>query len=417
MKFGLRGIRALLQSIGDPHKRLKTIHVAGTNGKGSTAAMIAAILTSAGYRTGLYTSPHLVDFRERIRINGSPIRKADVVAIFKEIQPIIEKNRNTFFEAVTAMAFEYFRRKNIDVAVIETGLGGRLDATNVIRPEVSVITTIGIEHAEILGRTLRSIAREKAGIIKRGVPCVTGVQSRAARSVLQAVARARKSKLMTLDSARTTISEASLEGSLADVEVNDLKLPNLKISLAGKFQIRNALLAISAIDTLRKKRRWAVSDQSIRRGLGNIQRYSGLEARLSVVRHAPLILADVAHNPDAVRSLVRSLKELGSRRLDIIFGVMRDKDYWQMLKELKPITRTLFLVQASTERARSIVDLELAAVRLGIRCRTPRLVREAVSRAIRNRRSRVPILITGSHFVVAESLAYMRRRNYLTINQ
>ena len=184
MKFGLQGIRTLLTSLDHPEKQFSSIHIAGTNGKGSTASMIAAIFTAAGYKTGLYTSPHLVSFNERIRINGKAISSQAVARLATAIHPEVKRNNCTFFEAVTAMAFKYFAESKVDIAVVETGLGGRLDATNILQPLVSVITTIGLEHTQILGASLEKIAFEKGGIIKKGVPCVTGVKSQKAVRVL-----------------------------------------------------------------------------------------------------------------------------------------------------------------------------------------------------------------------------------------
>jgi dihydrofolate synthase/folylpolyglutamate synthase len=417
MKFGLRGIRMLLQSLGNPHRRLKTIHIAGTNGKGSTAAMIAAILTSAGYTTGLYTSPHLIDLRERIRINGKPVPQKVVVQIVRRLRRHIQRNRNTFFEAVTAMAFKYFADRRVDIAVIETGLGGRLDATNVIRPEVSVITTIGLEHVEILGRTLRMIAREKAGIIKRGVPCVTGVESEPVLSVLRKAATARDSRLVIPVDVKTNVRQATLRGSVVDIRFDTMTLDNLGISLPGRFQFRNAMVAVAALNMLSRNGHWTISEKSIRKGLANVQRYTGLEARLSIVRRSPLILADVAHNPEAVRSLIGSLRDLGVERMDIVFGVMRDKNYRLMVRILQPVAGRLFLVQPATGRGRDILELAAETKKLGISYQTYASVREGLRAALEQRRKGVPILITGSNFVVGEALASLRGRNYLTINQ
>ncbi|MGB2867118.1 MAG: folylpolyglutamate synthase/dihydrofolate synthase family protein [Bacteroidota bacterium] len=416
MKFGLTGIRRLLRSVGNPEKAFPSIHVAGTNGKGSTAAMIAAALSAAGYKTGLYTSPHLVDYSERIQINGKPIQHRSIVRIVNHLWPEIHKHNSTFFEVSTALAFKYFADSKIDLAVVETGLGGRLDATNVLKPLVTVITTIGLEHREILGDTLAKIAREKAGIIKRGVPCFTGVDSAEVLAIIQRVAARNRAALHSFREARFKLRKSDLKGSLVDVRIPGSEFRGLRISLAGSFQIRNAILALRTLDEVRRTQKFNIPDRAIRSGFAAIQTHSGLRGRLSIVKNRPLVLVDVAHNRDAMRTLCRSLKELKLRRLRVVFGVMKDKDYRSMVRSLGTIATEVFVVEATTERSRLSSDIAAALEADGTRATLSGGVPDGVRMAL-DGASQVPVLVTGSHFVVGEALAFLEKKKYLTISQ
>lgn len=417
MKFGLRGVRALLKAVDNPHQSFPTVHIAGTNGKGSTAAMLAAMLTAAGYKTGLYTSPHLVDFTERIRINGKPIVKNDVARLTRKLRPFVKRYNPTFFETVTAMAFLYFAETKVDIAVIETGLGGRLDATNVIKPLVSAITTIGLEHTDILGTTIEKIAFEKAGIIKRKVPCVTTVRSAPALKELRHIARLRGSPLTLARTVGTRIVHTDLSETTVHLATNERVYRNLRIGLPGIHQIDNARLALNVVEELRRKSRFVLSESSIRNGLARIKELSGLHARFSVISRKPLMVADVAHNPDAIKMLVASLKSLQVDRCILVFGVSKDKDYVQMIQHLQPIVDRAVVVAAKTERARTTRDLQREFVNLGIPCEAATSVRDGIQRARDLVRSRQHLLLTGSHFVVGEALAFLHGKKYLTINQ
>lgn len=416
MKFGLRGIRALLRALGNPQKQFPSIHIAGTNGKGSTAALLASIFTAAGYKTGLYTSPHVVDFTERIRINGNAIARKDVVRHTSVLRPLVQRHRTTFFETVTAMAFRHFAEQKVDIAVIETGLGGRLDATNVVQPLVSVITNIGLEHTAILGRTIPKIAFEKAGIIKPNTPCLTGERSTEAFRVFRKVARKQKAPLIVVRN-QQTIMHASIRGTRCDLRIGTASYKHLTLALAGEHQIRNAALALATVDRLVRQGRFTISDKAIRAGLAHVEQFSGIQARLSVVLRKPLMIADVAHNPDAIKAMVSSLQKLRIRNVVLLFGVSKDKDYLTMIDYLKPIVDRVVVVAAQTERARSVEDLRQAWVRAGIPTFSADSVRSGLRCVRALARRGEPILVTGSHFVVGETLAMLRRKKYLTINQ
>ena len=416
MKFGLRGIRTLLASLGHPEKQFTSIHIAGTNGKGSTASMIAAMLTAAGYKTGLYTSPHLVSFNERIRVDGNPISSRAVVRLISDMLPEVQLHNNTFFEVVTAMAFKYFADAKVDIAVVETGLGGRLDATNVLKPIISVITTIGLEHTQILGTSLGKIAFEKGGIIKEGIPCITGVKSQKAMDVLTKICKKNKSRLVRVHSHDVHIRRSSLDGLLADFCIAGEKIRNVHVALAGRHQAMNALLALQTIKIAAQQSDFTVDEKAIRDGLLHIQHYSGIQARLSIVRRNPLVIADVAHNPDAVRALCASLQNLQLRTFHIVFGLMQDKNLTPILTALRQIAEHVFVVQARTERSRTSAELAHEFRRAGVTVEEFQSVKGGVSSAL-HQYDGVPVLITGSHFVVGEAIAFLKKEKYLTINQ
>ncbi len=384
MKFGLRNIRALLRFAGNPEKKFHSIHIAGTNGKGSTSSLIAAVLTAAGYKVGLYTSPHLVRFNERIRINGVMISDVALKKYTNYFRPTIEKNHATFFEATTAIAFQYFADRKIDIAVIETGLGGRLDATNVIRPIVSVITSIGKDHTAILGNTLSSIASEKAGIIKNKITCVVGKLPTTALKVIRAAAQAKKSEFII---------------------ANQIKTNNYNIGLHGEFQKHNAMIALQVVRILQSKK-FSISNEAIANGLANVAELTKLRGRFEIINRKPVIILDVAHNPDALNAALQTLKSIKHNTLHIVFGVMKDKEYAKMFSILKTVHPTLYLVQPETDRALALSELEKQALAKKIPFRISNSVTEGVQLAISQMKKNDALLITGSFYVVGEALQF-----------
>jgi dihydrofolate synthase/folylpolyglutamate synthase len=386
MKFGLRNIRSLLRSIGDPQKQFPAIHIAGTNGKGSTSAMIAAIYSAAGFRVGLYTSPHLVRFNERIRINGIEIADKDIVRIVRNLRPEIETTRATFFEATTAVAFQYFAERHVDIAVIETGLGGRLDSTNVIRPLVSVITSIGKDHIEQLGKTFSSIAAEKAGIIKSSVPVVVGNVRGTALATIRKIAASKRSPLLL--SRKIIIPR------------------NVTLQLQGLFQSENARCAIAAIALTSD--RFLIGDAAVKIGLEKTTELTGLHARCETIQHSPAIILDVAHNPDGMRALVRQLKTISIRKLFVVFGVMKDKDYTSMLKEFRGLKPTIICTQPFTERALPVQKLIEVCRVLNFQTLSAATVGDAVESAKKTAGKSGTIVVTGSHYVVGEAMPHCR---------
>jgi dihydrofolate synthase/folylpolyglutamate synthase len=409
IKAGLDTIRALLSFLGNPERRYPSIHIAGTNGKGSTAAMIASILTASGYRTGLYTSPHLVDFTERIRIDGKPMPRGEVADAVRRLEAIIRKRRATFFEATTAIAFEYFAGAGVDAAVIETGLGGRWDATNVITPDVSVITNIGLDHTEYLGTTIRSIAFEKGGIIKRSKPCITGAAQDEALRVLQRLADSRGSELVRGDRASSAdIVERSLEGVRVNLKTREADYGEVKVSLAGDHQARNAQLALLATERfLRAQGRGPLRMIKAAQGLASIRRNSGLHGRLELLTPRPAIIADVAHNPDGMSALSRSLRTLSAGNFLTVFGVMRDKEYGTMAGILSPLSRLTVAVRPSGARALETGQILREFHARGGRALDGGSVAGGMERALREARNDIPVLVTGSHYVVGEAMKFL----------
>lgn len=386
IKFGLRNIRTLLRFVDNPHRSFRTIHIAGTNGKGSTSSMIAAILTAAGYKVGLYTSPHLVRFNERIRINGKMISDGDIVRYTKLLKPEIQRCKATFFEATTAMAFKYFADQNVDVAVIETGLGGRLDSTNVVKPVVSVITSIGKDHMEQLGDTLALIAGEKAGIIKRKVPIVIGDIRGVSRTVIVKKAEGKRSPI---------------------IDSSKIQLPgNLALGLKGKHQISNARTALAAVNIACKY--FVVGDKAIRLGLERTAHYTGLRARFEIVSGTPDILFDVAHNPDGMKTLVSELKNLSYNRFVVIFAVMKDKDYRAILTVLTSLNPTLISTQPNIDRALSVEQLFDISRSLKIKVVKADTIDKAITIGKKTAGQKGLLVITGSHYIVGETLEFLK---------
>ncbi len=389
----------------NPERSFPAIHVAGTNGKGSTSAMIAASLTAAGFRVGLYTSPHLVDFTERIRIDGRKMPIHRVADYTRHLRRQIRRSRATFFDATTAIAFRYFADEGVDIAVIETGLGGRWDSTNVITPLVSVITSIGMEHREYLGNTLRKIAFEKAGIIKRGVPLVVGDIGRPAIDVILKRAARLDSKVTPI--ARSTSirnSRPDAAGLTADFEAGGKMFRRLRVAAAGGYQAHNARLALQVLRTLGTAApSFALPVDAIRCGFTSLRELTGFSGRLQLISRDPTILADVAHNPDGMIALARALRELHSGEFRIVFGVMKDKEFGPMLDLLRPLARMFYFVRAATPRSRD--PRELSDYCHDRRCpaRSAGSVAGGVRMAIDDGQGRDPILVTGSHFVVGEA--------------
>ncbi len=330
IKYTLDNIRHLMEALEHPHTRWPAIHIAGTNGKGSTAAMIASILKTTRLKVGLYTSPHLLDFTERIRINGRPIPRKRVVEFIRQMRPAIERIRPSFFEAATAMAFWYFARERVDLAIIETGMGGRLDSTNIVEPRVTVITSIDRDHQHYLGHTLEEIAREKAGIIKPGVPCLIYHQPRPALKVIQQTAHQRGAPLVHLKTcSRVLLHQSRLNGSCFDLQVHRWTWQNLFLNLPGPHQIHNAILAVGTIWELRN----IISDSrtAVARGLTNVRWWG----RLEQVQTSPVVIVDVSHNPAGFRTTLEFLnQQFPEKPIAAIVALQEDKNFQEIGKLL-----------------------------------------------------------------------------------
>jgi dihydrofolate synthase/folylpolyglutamate synthase len=401
MKLGLRNVRTLVRAAGNPELGFPSVHVAGTNGKGSTSSFLAACFTSAGYRTGLYTSPHLEKFNERIRIDGCMIPDADIVRLTEMLRPAIERTRATFFEATTVIAFRWFAEEGVDVAVIETGLGGRLDATNVLNPMISVITNVAMDHQEYLGDTISKIAREKGGIIKPRTPVATAAEDPDVLRVLRGIARKRRAKLYWARQAVRMDRKPAL-GRVAMTGTR-LSLRGVRPGLPGLHQLSNARLAVAVIDVLMRDARFSMlypqlNASAVARGLARVRACTGLRGRLQRAGPGGRYLLDVAHNPDGIAALVRTLRQTFRTPLTVVFGVMKDKDYRGMLEGLRPVTGRLVAVAPRNPRALPATRLRRVAERLKFRTVLGGSVASGMRKA-----GKGLVLIVGSHYVVGEA--------------
>ena len=439
IKFGLENISRLMSAFDNPHTSFPAIHVAGTNGKGSTSAIIASILQAAGLRVGLFTSPHLISFTERIRINGKEITEEEVIEYAEEIKDTVSRLDGfspTFFEVVTALAMLYFRRKKVDAAVVEVGMGGRLDATNIITPEVSVITSIGIDHAEFLGNTLEEIAREKAGIIKNNIPLISAEQLPEAGTVIEKNAREKNSSLSVLGRDFSSVLESEdTEGICFDYSDAARQFDGLMLPLAGEHQMRNASVAIRAAELFLKKYRSASPSSDLRReheeeylireGLKNV-RWPG---RLEFVSYDPPIIIDGAHNPSAAAVLAETLRDIflkKFKKIILVIGIMGDKDIKGIIGPLLPLASYSILTASAYDRAASPARLSETAASLGFSAvQTALTVRDAIGLAIKygkeacgsaggKAENSALIVITGSFYTIGEAKEALGQKGVLT---
>lgn len=401
-KADLSNTLLLCNELGNPQKKIKTIHVAGTNGKGSTSHMLAAIFQSAGYKTGLYTSPHLKDFRERIKINGEKISQEFVCEFVENLQEKIEEIEPSFFEITVAMAFSWFEKNSIDIAIIETGLGGRLDSTNVIQPELSVITNIGYDHMQILGDTLQQIAFEKAGIIKWKTPVVIGETNQTTKAVFLAKAEEVEAEITFADEEYNLIEYKSGYNSLKVTvqQKKNLSIDHFEIDLPGLYQTKNLITVLSAIHRLNKS--WKINKHSIYQGLLHVKLLTGLHGRWEVIHKSPLIILDVAHNEDGIKQVSNQLQSLTFENLHIIIGMVRDKKIDTVLS-LLPKNSQYYFTNANLPRALPAIQLQaLAQNEHGLSGESFNSVNEALQHAVEKASLKDLILVCGSVFVVGE---------------
>jgi len=401
-KANLDNSHALDELLGHPHQNFKTIHVAGTNGKGSTSNMLAAILQSSGYKTGLFTSPHLKDFRERIRVNGEMISKKYVSAFVEKYKEDFEKIEPSFFEWTVALAFDYFSYKKVDIAVIETGLGGRLDSTNIIAPEISVITNIGWDHMNLLGDTLKKIAGEKAGIIKPSIPVVIGQTQKEVTEVFLEKSKLEKTSVVFAD------KEFSLKVKKQAINYFDVSIrskqkiafDNLRIGLGGEYQLKNVLTVLSSLKVL-SHQGLAIPPKAIYEGIKNVCTLTGFKGRWEKIGDNPLIIADTGHNFDGVKQVVRQIKKLNFEKLHFVIGVVADKDVSKLLLML-PKKAEYYFCQPAIPRAMDHKELKSRALLSGITGKSFSSVKKALMAARNNAAKNDLIFVGGSTFVVAE---------------
>jgi dihydrofolate synthase/folylpolyglutamate synthase len=406
-KHSISNTLALDHYYGHPHRNYKTIHVAGTNGKGSVSHMLASILQQSGYKTGLYTSPHLKDFRERIKINGVEVDEGFVA---EWTQDFMRKNvewklEPSFFELTVIMAFDYFSQDKVDVAIIEVGLGGRLDSTNIISPELSIITNIGYDHMNLLGDTLVKIAGEKAGIIKPATPVVIGETHPETKDVFLEKAAAENSTIVFADQVyRSDYSMLGLDGKhILHVESNGTVLyPNLKTGLGGFYQRKNIPSVLLSCDILKEKG-WKISREAIYVGISEVVELTGLRGRWQVIGNNPFTVCDTGHNEDGIRAVVGQLKQTPYKKLHIVLGVVADKDMSKVLA-LLPTDARYYFTRASIPRAMDENELKRQALAFGLIGEPFPTVSEAMKSAQKNAAPEDLIFVGGSTFVVGEIL-------------
>ena len=426
---------SLMQHLGHPERRFRSIHVAGTNGKGSVSHMLASILMQAGYKVGLYTSPHLVDFRERIRINGAMIPQEEVTRFVELHKDYMQSLQLSFFEMTVGLAFDYFATQQVDVAVVEVGMGGRLDSTNVITPDLSIITNIGFDHTQFLGNTLPLIAGEKAGIIKPGVPVVIGESHPETRPVFEQKAAEMGAPIYFADDTyriiaqpeppslqssdlRFTVEKLKVESGKLKVEKNPSAAANSQFSilnsqfttpLSGSYQLKNLATLFQALELLPTVG-YTISPDNIRNGIARVVQDTGLHGRWEKMDEHPLTICETAHNADGVRAMLQKLGEIPYHHLHLIYGCVNDKDFRSILQMLPHDRTTYYYTQPSVPRALPVSQLTLAAAECGMAGQPFATVGEAIRSA---RAAADPehdlVLVTGSIFLVADAVEYYSR--------
>ena len=391
----------LCEILDNPHLKFKSIHVAGTNGKGSTSHMLAAILQTQGYRTGLYTSPHLKDFTERIKVNGINADKEFVIDFVNRIRPHIGEIQPSFFEITVAMAFEYFVRHQVDVAVVEVGLGGRLDSTNIILPEVSVITNIGWDHKDLLGDTLQKIAWEKAGIIKPGAPVIVSERQQEIDTIFEEKARKTGSAIYFASDTFNARSRPVGDRTILDVyRGEDKVISDLDLPLQGHYQRKNLIGVLRTVDVLNDLN-WGIEPSAMREGLEDVVAVTGLKGRWQTLGERPLIICDTGHNIDGIRAVMGQISTQRFQKLHIVFGVVKDKDVAEVLDVL-PKEAFYYFCEAKIPRAMPASKLAGLAQARGLSGVVVADVNEAVETARGRASADDMIFIGGSTFVVAE---------------
>jgi len=401
-KKDLTNTITLCEQLGNPHKKFKSIHIAGTNGKGSVSHMLAAILQTAGYKTGLYTSPHLKDFRERIKVNGEMVSENFIIDFTERIKPLIEEIEPSFFEITVAMAFEYFAMQQVDIAVIEVGLGGRFDSTNIITPEISIITNIGWDHMNILGDSLEKIAFEKAGIIKQDVPVIIGEYSSETKNVFEKIIAEKKAPIhfatQTMNVADWKWENHELIVEVAEKVKTDHKIFHL--DLPGIYQTKNLLTLLESVSVLNQLG-FSLKEKDIHYGLQKTKKITGLHGRWEIIHEHPTIVLDVGHNEDGIKQLVQQIELSAYKETHIILGVVKDKEVEKVLK-LLPHSAHYYFTQATIPRALPAEQLKQKAEIFNLKGEVFEEVNIALKTAMVKATKEDLIIVCGSVFLVGE---------------
>ncbi|MFY9309411.1 MAG: folylpolyglutamate synthase/dihydrofolate synthase family protein [Bacteroidia bacterium] len=404
-KDNLDNTIAICKLLGNPENKFKSIHIAGTNGKGSTSHMLASVLQSAGYKTGLYTSPHLKDFRERIKINGKMIPQQYVVDFVEKYKDSFEQIQPSFFEMTVGLAFDYFVKENVDIAVIEVGLGGKLDSTNVITPELSLITNISFDHTALLGNTLEKIAGEKAGIIKPGIPVIIGETQTESKTVFALRAKECDAPIVFADQEYKSAHVHHInDGTLIlemDIETTSgLTYKNIQSELPGFYQQKNIPAVIAASELLTKKG-YTINEKALRDGIRNVIKYTGLLGRWQVLSKEPLVIADTGHNEAGIKEVLNQINKTPHQQLHFVLGVVNDKDITTILS-LLPKNARYYFCKSSIPRALSAEELASQAAAAGLKGEICGTVENALAKAKKNAQITDLVFVGGSTFTVAE---------------
>jgi dihydrofolate synthase / folylpolyglutamate synthase len=401
-KADLKNIESLAEILDHPEKKFKSIHISGTNGKGSTSHMLAAILQKAGYKTGLYTSPHLHDFRERIRINGQMIPEKDVVDFTEKIRLYIDQIEPSFFEITVAMAFDWFAASKVDIAVVEVGLGGRLDSTNIIIPEISVITNISYDHMDLLGNTLEKIAFEKAGIIKTSVPVVVGENQKETHHIFEQVAK-EKNAPVYFASDKRFVGEWRTENHLLNLQLTEIhnnNKRNFSLDLSGLYQLKN-IVTVTEVVALLNQKGYHISDASMQLALKQVKSLTGLHGRWEILHEHPLVILDVGHNEDGMKAIKMQIENTDYEELHIIIGLAKDKQIEKILACL-PARAHYYFTRAQTPRALPEKELMEYGQKIGLNGIHFPNVHQSLDAAVLRAKPDDMILICGSVFLGAE---------------
>jgi len=400
-KEDLHNTIALCNTLNNPQQHFKSVHIAGTNGKGSVSHILASILQQAGYKTGLYTSPHLKDFRERIRVNGKMIEESYVVEFVERYKNDFETIQPSFFEMTVGLCFEYFKEQKVDVAVIETGLGGRLDSTNIITPLLSVITNISYDHKDLLGDTLEKIAVEKAGIIKRHVPVIIGETQPETRNVFSEKAKAENAPIVFADESASVVEVKSNDSLHISVQNSKLKiLHDYLLDLIGSYQQKNILTVLASVEQLRRVG-FKISESALHNALAHTRQITGLRGRWDILSREPLTITDVGHNEAGIKEIMQHLLHYGNRKIHFVLGFVKEKDISSILK-LFPVNQTYYFCKPVIERGLDTVTLKEKATEAGLIGDAYPSVAAAYSAAKNSAGKDDIIYIGGSTFVVAE---------------
>ena len=409
VKYDLNNITAMLDFLGNPQNEFKSIHVAGTNGKGTVCSILNSMLIEAGKSTGLYTSPHVLDFRERVVVNKRMISKKFVIDFTNKLVPLIEEIKPSFYEVNTAMAFEYFRYKKVEYAVVETGLGGRLDSTNVIKPIISVITSIAIEHVEYLGGTIEKIAFEKAGIVKEGVPCVVGKLQPEAFNVIKKKAKEVNAPVYkSQDNAKVEIEKYGNMGFTFNITSGGKKIEGVKFPVKGDYQKMNIATSYTAMKVIAEREGIKLTDKIVKKAFTHLIANSFFHGRFQTIRQKPKIVLDVSHNPQALSNLRESIKSVEHEKLYVLFGLLKDKDHKRCIEIMEKLNAEIVLTKPDYKRAFEPEGLVTFATKKEKFVVEPDFVKavELIKSKINNNDL---LLVTGSFFMVSDFLAVVNK--------